>query len=155
AKYPHIQAILAQNGYTAERHAEGWKLLLDAAGAPVAAPPPVPARTLAQRAIVTLDAWDERGFARIDAALEGAFPEQHAFIFAGGLGPSVGPAAVLGVQALLERLDALESGKNRPKTSQKTDHEALALLAERGITKDERQRLSDLVKQATSLDAPP
>src|SRR5262245_35556314 len=70
AKYPHIQAILVQNGYTPDRHAEGWKLLLAAAGAPSATPSPTPASTPAAKAIVALDAWDEKGFARIDAALE-------------------------------------------------------------------------------------
>src|SRR5882672_10463261 len=80
AKFPHIQALLAQNGYTPECHSEGWQLLLAAAGAPSATTKPTSAPTPAQQAILALDAWDEQGFARIDAALEGAFPDQHAFV---------------------------------------------------------------------------
>ncbi len=151
ARYPSIQAVLAQNGYTPDHHAEGWKLLLAAAGAPSASAPSAPVVTPAQEAIVTLDAWDEQGFARIDAALEGPFPDQHAFVFAGDLTASVGPAAVIGVQTLLARLDALESGKERPKAAHKKDQAAIALLAARGIDKKERQRLAALVKQAMSI----
>src|SRR5438552_4033529 len=93
AKFPIIHAVLAANGYTPEANSKGWSLLLSASGAPSAAPPPKnsSAATPADEAMMALDKWDEGGFARIDAALEGSFPEQHAFVFAGGLTASVGP----------------------------------------------------------------
>jgi hypothetical protein len=151
ARYPQIQSLLAPSGYTPEQHAEGWRLTLAAIGAPSATAINAPVITPAHQAMVTLDAWDESGFARIDAALETSFPEQHAFVFAGGLTASVGAAAVAGVQTLLARLDTLASGKDRPKSSHKKDEAALARLSERGIDKPERERLAGLVKQAMTL----
>src|SRR5512132_2362084 len=151
-RYPQIQSLLVPYGYTPEQHGEGWKLLLAASGAPSTTAASAPATTPAHQAMTTLDAWDESGFARIDAALEGSFPEQHALVFAGGLAASTGAAVVLGVQTLLERLDILETGKDRPKASRKKDEAALARLAERGITKAERERLAGLAKQAVSLE---
>ena len=150
-KYPQIQALLAPSGYTPEQHVEGWKLLLAASGAPSGAAVSAPVTTPAMGAMLTLDAWDEPGFARIDAALEGSFPEQHAFVFAGDLRASTGAAAVIGVQTLLARLDALETGKDRPASSHAKDKSALTRLAERGIPKAERERLAGLVQQAMSL----
>lgn len=152
ARYPQIQTLLAPNGYTAEQHAEGWRLTLAAIGAPSATAVSAPATTPAHQATSTLDAWDESGFARIDAALETSFPEQHAFVFAGGLAASVGAAAVVGVRTLLQRLDALAQGKDRPKSSHKKDEAAIARLAERGIDEAERERLAGLVKQAMTLE---
>ena len=151
ARYPQIQSLLAPNGYTPEQHSEGWALTLAAIGAPSSTAGSAPVTTPAHQAMVTLDAWDEPGFARIDAALETSFPEQHAFVFAGGLAASVGAAAVAGVQTMLARLDTLASGKDRPKASHKKDEAALSRLAERGIDKAERERLSALVEQAKSL----
>ena len=151
-RYPQIQSLLVPYGYTPEQHAEGWKLLLAASGAPSTTAVSPPVTTPAHQAMVTLDAWDESGFARIDAALEGSFPEQHAVVFAGGLAASTGADAVIGMQTLLERLDTLETGKDRPKASRKKDEAALARLSERGITKAERERLSSLVKQAMILE---
>ncbi len=152
ARYPQIQSLLVPYGYTPEQHDEGWRLLLAASGAPSTTVVSAPVTTPAHQAMTALDAWDERGFALIDAALEGFFPEQHAFVFAGGLAASVGAAAVIGVQTLLERLEALETGKDRPKASRKKDEAALARLSERGIAKGERDRLAGLVKQARSLE---
>jgi hypothetical protein len=151
AKYPQIQALLAQSGYTPEQQAEGWSLTLAAIGAPSANPPSAPKPTPADQAMATLDAWDERGFDRIDAALETSFPEQHAFVFAGGLVASTGAKAVAGVQTMLARIDALEAGTDRPKSSHKSDLAAVTRLAERGIDKTERARLAALATQATSL----
>jgi hypothetical protein len=151
AKYPQIQAVLAPNGYTKAQHDEGWRLTLAAIGAPSATEPAAPVTTPAHQAMLTLDAWDERGFARIDAALETSFPEQHAFVFAGGLTASVGPAAVAGVQTMLTRLDALASGEGRPAGSRKKDQAAIARLAERGIDEAQRERLAALAKQAVAF----
>jgi hypothetical protein len=49
-----------------------------------------------------------------------------------GLQPATGAEALLGIRALLDRLDQLEKGPSR-KATRKQDSEALALLAERGI----------------------
>lgn len=151
-KYPQIQDLLALSGYTPDEHLKGWNLTLAVIGAPTAAKSRAPVTTPAMQAMMTIDAWDEKAFALIDAALEGSFPEQHAFVFAGGLGASVGVASVVGVQTMLERLSSLETGKDRPKASQSEDQAALARLAERGISKAERDRLAGLLQQAKSLE---
>ncbi len=154
-KSPVVYALLAQAGYTEEEHARGWKLLLQATGAPGAnGAPPANAPTAAAQATMELDAWDEGGMARIDAALESRFPEQHAFVFADGLGPSTGAQAVIGVDLLLTRIATLEGGKGRAKSSHKADRAALDLLEARGITKHERTRLAALVLQAQTVEAP-
>lgn len=151
SRFPAIQAVLRKNGYTAEQHAKGWTLLMAVSGAPNSAKAPAKTATPADQAIGALDAWDESGFARIDAALESSFPEQHALVFAGGLSASTGVAAVVGVQSLLQRLDRLEQGTDRSSEQHAKDLEALALLAQRGIDADERKRLDGLVKQAIAL----
>lgn len=83
---------------------------------------------------------------RAGAALEFAFPEQHKFLFAGDPKPAKGREAILTVSTFLDRLDALESGKDR-KATHKVDLDALKRLAERGITVAERKRLRDLLQQ--------
>jgi hypothetical protein len=60
---------------------------------------------------------------------------------------------VVAVATLLERLDAPESGQGRPKAAHKQDLAALARLATRGYTKDERTRLAGLVATARTVTA--
>lgn len=48
-------------------------------------------------------------------------------MFQGDLAASTGPAAVLGVKTLLDRLDDRENGKER-KATRKEDHAALETL---------------------------
>jgi hypothetical protein len=52
---------------------------------------------------------------------------------------------------MLTRIEALEAGTDRPKSSHKADAAAVVRLAERGIDKAERARLQGLATQATSL----
>ena len=59
-----------------------------------------------------------------------------------GLSPSNGAAAILGVETLLDRLDALASSKNA------ADRAAIATLDARGLDDAERKRLRALVKVA-------
>ncbi len=93
-----------------------------------------------------LVAWDEPNFRIISATLERRHAAQQAFVFH-NLTAQVGSAAVLGVKALLDRLDALESSPDREAT-RKEDHAALKTLAKRGHTKEERERLRQLVDVA-------
>ncbi len=147
-----IHAQLAGAGFTADDYQQGWALLHAASGynpTPVAAPEKSPAFKSMQE----LDGWDEDGFRRIRAALDRLHPDQGAFVFAGGLAASTGPAAVLGVKTLLARLTDLESGDDR-KATRKADHAALKTLSGRGITKEERARLQTLVDTAQTLEAP-
>src|SRR5262249_31554652 len=105
-------------------------------------------------AVVELDAWDEPNFAAIETTLVRQFPEQAAFVFE-ALAPTSGPAALLGVERLLDRLDALEQGTQRPPPSRDADQAAIQLLAKRGYTTEERTRLRDLVLLAKRVPTPP
>ena len=138
-----LQDEMNQHGYRPEDHEEGWRLLLKASSSKIRF---VGRQSLAAAAIQALDAWDEVGFLKAQAALVHRFPAQAEFIFA-DLGPSQGPAAVLGVATFLDRLDALEKGTGREDTRD-ADAKALELLAIRGIGTDERARLRALIGDA-------
>jgi len=148
-----IRAALEQHGFTEEDRQEGWALLHALASykppSSGAAAPRVDA--VVRDAVVALDAWDEDGFRVVRATLERRYPAQAKMVL-DGIGPSTGPAAVLGVATLLDRLAALEKSKN------KDDRDASALIAARGIDADERKRLRGLVataQSATPLAAEP
>jgi len=98
-------------------------------------------------AIVELDGWDGPHFEAIESTLLRSFPEQAEFVF-DGLSAAEGPDAVLGVDTLLTRLDALESGVGRSASTRDSDRAALDLLAARGYSKAERERLRALVSVA-------
>jgi hypothetical protein len=144
-----IFATLATRGYSDVEHERGWNLLLAATGYRIPRPP-VLEQPKSRAAIAELDAWDEPNFRVARAALQIDFPEQHDFIF-DNLEPATGAGAVVSITTFLDRLDALESGKGR-KATHKQDHAALAKLAARGITSDERKRLRGLL--AIALVAP-
>jgi hypothetical protein len=135
-----IRQALEAAGYTSAEHALGWKLVLEVSGynTPITSPSD-DARV--RSAIAELDGWDEGGFRRIRVALERLHPEQAKVVFE-GLEPSSGAEAVVGVSRLLDRLNALEASANE------ADRAAIATLAGRGIGKDERARLLELVHVA-------
>jgi hypothetical protein len=143
---PYIRTALARRGYSDSTHEQGWSLVLKASGyrRPIAESL---AKPEAAAAIAELDAWDEPNFRVARAALV-MMPEQRDFLFQ-DLEPQTGPAAVASVATFLDRLDELESGKER-KATRKPDQAALDKLAERGIAKDERTRLRKLLAVATA-----
>ena len=155
AQQPVIYALLASAGFTVEEYQTGWALVHKAAGYTpnMPLPPPVGASP-AFDAMSTLNEWDEDGMRRIRSGLTRLYPEQEAFVFAGGLAPSTGPESAVGVRLLLDRIDALESGEGRPDT-QAQDQAAVALLAKRGFHANERARLRALVNAAESLEEAP
>ncbi|XXY45773.1 hypothetical protein WME91_37805 [Sorangium sp. So ce269] len=137
-KNRQIRALLRERGYTDEEHKEGWDLLHRASGFGTGEPDEVEDAEVG-RAIAELDAWDEPHFRLIRAALQRRHPAQEKFVF-DNLAAQVGPAAVVSVKTLLDRLEALEKSPAR-KATRKDDHAALETLAKRGITKEERSRL--------------
>ncbi len=142
-----IRTALAARGYTAEDHAEGWERLHRVAG--YGDGKNVSLENEAQNAIATIDAWDEPTFRVCRAALERLHPEQAAFVFK-DLESATGALAVISVSMFLERLDALENGPER-KSTRRADHAALATLAKRGITKEERAKMQQLIETAKGL----
>ncbi|MGK3966866.1 hypothetical protein WMF38_22155 [Sorangium sp. So ce118] len=145
-KNRQIRALLRERGYTDEEHKEGWELLHRASGFGTGEPDEVEDAEVG-RAIAELDAWDEPHFRLIRAALQRRHPAQEKFVF-DNLTAQVGPAAVVSVKTLLDRLEALEKSPAR-KATRKDDHAALETLAKRGITKEERSRLRQLVDVAS------
>lgn len=145
-----LRTLLARHGYSAEDHREGLELLRECVG-PEDIVWPASFEADVQDAIVEIDTWDETGFRLVEATLSHRFPEQARFVLT-GLAPSTGAAAVAGVGHLLDRLDALESSLERTR-SRKDDHAALAALAKRGITGEERKRLRALVDAAGDANA--
>jgi hypothetical protein len=141
---PYIRATLGRRGYTDAHHEKGWELVLKASGYKRPAAPALN-RPDSAAAIAELDKWDEPTF-RIARAALGEFPDQRDFVFA-NLQAQTGAAAVVGIATFLDRLDNLENAKDR-KATRKTDHAALAKLAERGIGSDERARVRALLKLA-------
>jgi hypothetical protein len=141
-----IHAALAERAYTADEHQEGWELVLQVSGYHLPRGAASDEDPEVSHAVVELDQWDEPNFRLIHAALARRHPDQDAFVF-NNLEPATGAGAVISVSTLLDRLDALESGEER-KATRKADHAALATLAKRKITKDERARLRGLVKVA-------
>ncbi len=140
-----IRAALATRGYKKKAHERGWSLVLAAAGfaEDTAAADPDVDLAVAEAA-VQVDAWDEPNFDIISTALAFHFPDQHKFLF-NNLKPARGAESVITVGTMLDRLDELDNGKDR-KATRKKDHEALAVLADRGITAEERARMRGLVK---------
>jgi hypothetical protein len=139
-----IRAHLAGVGFRRADLDEGWELLRDACELvddELAAPSALDVAA----AVAELDAWDERGFMLIEATLTHRYPQQARFLMA-GLSASEGPAAVAGVAALLDRLDALDRDPLREEHAE-DDHAALEALAQRGITAEERTRLRALVER--------
>ena len=134
-------------GYTAEDHREGWKYLHTCAGF-IEEADELTEEPSIREAIEELDAWDEPAFRIVRATLERGFPEQEAFVM-NGLKPATGAAAVLSVERLLDRLDALERSPER-----KEDEAALATLCQRGIDDAKRRRMRERVSTAKSVVPP-
>jgi hypothetical protein len=145
-----IRAALLSRGYSSDDHYEGWKYLHACAGFSEDASDMDDAEEPVVRdAIAELDGWDESGLRIVRATLERRFPDQAEFVLK-GLKPATGAAAVLSVERLLERLDALESAPER-KDSRKQDLAALEVLGKRGIDEAKRKRLRELVATAKSV----
>lgn len=145
----YIRATLNTRGYSDEIHERAWRLICAAAGFR-----PTPGKALmkpeAASAIAELDGWDEPNFRVARAALLET-PEQLAFVFE-GLEAQRGAASVTSVTTFLDRLDELESGKDR-KATRKADQAALDKLAARRIGPEERERLRGLLAIAKASPA--
>lgn len=145
-----IRAAMFARGYSADDHREGWNYLHACAGF-VEEPEASKEDPTVRAAIEELDAWDEPAFRVVRATLERRFPEQADFVMK-GLKAATGAAAVLSVERLLDRLDALASSPER-KASRKEDEAALDVLRLRRIDDAKRKRMRALVATAKSVIA--
>jgi hypothetical protein len=147
-----IRTLLAEAGMTDEAIIEGRDALFACLAAPRSAKASLDTDDArAQRASVAeLDQWDEPNFGRFSATLKRHHPSAGAYIFT-NLSASTGVAAVEGIATFLTRVDALEGGTDPERQgTMADDRNAVALLAERGLTKAERVRLRALVHVALS-----
>ncbi|MFO0660714.1 MAG: hypothetical protein U0165_12910 [Polyangiaceae bacterium] len=145
-----------QAGMAVEDVNEGKDLLLSALAIPsTTSTAKDTEEAKAQRAATAeLDAWDEPNFQRAKAILDRHHPDASAYVFH-DLSASQGPAAVKGVATFLARLNALETGSDAARSASKADDKkAVQLLAKRGITKEERARLQELVHVALGPTTP-
>ena len=147
-----IYARLALRGWTEADMAEGRALLMALL---TPAPSTEERKVLAAAAkadkrvavaVRELDDLDEPHFSVAESALLHNFPDQHAFVFF-ELKASTGFKAVDGWRTMLTRLEALRAAPERSDT-RKQDHEALALLAKRGLHAEELARIESLLQIA-------
>jgi hypothetical protein len=150
ASVPVVRTQMYVAGMKPEHLIEGRTLLLSCLATPESLQPEVDtdeARAV-RAAEATLDEWDEPHFARFGATLRRHFPSAHAYVFR-DLAASTGSAAIRGVATFLARVQALAEGSDPArKGSVEQDAQAVALLAERGLTPAERARLQGLVELA-------
>ncbi len=151
-----IRATMLSYGYSDAEHKEGWRRLHAASGFTNIAEPSTEMDASVRSAIAELDAMDERIFRITSATLSKRFPAQAQFVL-GGIGASRGAAAVINLQLLMDRLDALENDPSRVATRDQ-DREAVAKLGERGLSKSERSRIRQLIEasqRANPVDLSP
>jgi len=116
---PRIYATLRTRGFGPEAIQEGWRLLIRASGSTIGLAE-APGYATDSRLVDALDGWENEWYPIAEAVLERRFPAQHATVFA-GLSQTEGPALVVSVGLLLERLAALPQ-------------DVLAVLATHGLT---------------------
>ncbi len=138
-----IAGALAKFGFDAEDLAKGWQLLsaltrgrLDGAAAPVDA-------SLVDR----IDAWENVWFPVADATLASNAPEAHAFVFH-NLSQTSGPAVIVSVGTLVQRIEKLESAVSRGGLGG-PGHAARQLLVKRGLTDDVLGDVKTLLETVT------
>lgn len=148
---PAVRERLEAYGLSEDELSRGWRLLEQYARARRGPELPMLGQRAAQR---RLDRWENRWFVIADAALSGAFPELHAWLFR-GLSRQSGLQVVLYVELLLDRLDQLETP---PKQYRREAPLARARLVARGLTREvmlEGRQLIAEAKRSMPLDAVP
>ena len=143
-----VRNRLATRGYNGSTNDLIWELIHLASGRSSSSFVPVSTEDVAARdAAVEVDLWDEPTFRIARVALKYDHPDACDYVFH-DLEPASGADSLVSVTTFLDRLDELESGEGRKKT-RKADHAALAKLAEREITPEQRARMRALVQTAT------
>ncbi len=147
-----IRTAMQKVGFELSDLQQGWTLVLKACSAPAGVTQLAPDAGPVQAATQKIEAWQSTMFLRAHAALRRLHPQQDAFVF-DNIVTGSGTSAVVAVSMFLERLDALESAAER-KSTRKADHAALATLERRGVTKEERKQVHELVRLVETTPAP-
>jgi hypothetical protein len=149
ANKPEILRKLQAAGYTKAESEEGWKLYLRVTRTATAPEPTAPENKAAE-AVAQISAWVSQGLARARAVWQRKFPEVLAYVFQDIDGSDNG--AVYDLATFLDRCKDLQNGAER-KATRKTDHAALAALAERGIGDATLKHLGSLLEVAQKQPA--
>jgi hypothetical protein len=120
---PRTLAYLTAHGFTKEDQEEGWRLLRSQAKVAIDKPP---AGNVDPDQIAKLDAWENFWFPIVSATLQRRFPEVHEKVFL-NLSQTEGPAVIISVGTLVERVTALRDGDEQSRRAAQT-------LAQRGLT---------------------
>jgi hypothetical protein len=141
-----IRAAMEGMGYSRAENARGWALLLRVSGyeAPAGDEPLSDVEVL--QAQDEIEAWAALKIELTDVTLKHRYPDQHAFVF-DGLKREKGAETLLTVNTFLLRLDALEKGVGREET-RAADLAALATLAQRGLTAEDRANMRKALSRA-------
>jgi hypothetical protein len=150
---PAIMTALKGTGFSDSAQKQGWALVLSAYSAGNGPAPTLLGDAPLTEATSKVETWQATMFPRAHAVLRRFYPDQGTFVFE-NIEMESGITAVPAVATFLDRLDALESSPDR-KATRKVDHAALAMLAERGVTKDERKDMRSTVKWIESTPAEP
>jgi hypothetical protein len=127
-----IQKQLVRGGFNADAKAQGWALLEACGGHGEGEDAGSSPTTIAIRDVTS---WCSGSFTRMQVGLRHLHPEQEAYVFQ-GLAPVNGPAAIVAVALLLDRLDDLAGtgeGSAARAASAEEDKKALATVAVRGL----------------------
>lgn len=151
ARSESIREALAASGYSRAEDDWAWQRVVSVAGYRIKAGE-AGANADAAQALVELDNIGTSFFARVAAALAQA-ADARAFVLTDvDLHP--GADAVFAIALVLERLQALEVGREGDAT-RGSDRSALDKLEARGLGASERQRLGALVARALPWSEPP
>jgi len=151
-----IRALMAERGWSEAKMLEGRSLLMD-----LLVPAPSAEQLRVQNAgsdsdqkVVaaqkSLNALDEGHFEIAQTALLYNHPAVYDFVFHNLAATTDDAEAVAGWRTFLTRVAILRNGEGRESTK-KDDQAALALLAERGLHKEELDRIEALVRVAEGV----
>lgn len=144
ASKPEILRQLQAAGYTDAESEEGWKLYLRVTRTTPTAAPPAPENKAAE-AVAEISAWIGPAIQRAHAVWTRKFPEVAAYVLQDIDGKGNDP--VYELATFLDHCKELQNGADR-KATRKTDHAALAALAERGIGDDVLKHMASLLEIA-------
>ncbi len=137
--HPEVAPHLRRFGFTRTAWEEGWDLLRAAGDARFAL---VEGRLPSEDfdVVDAVDTWENRWFPIVEATLRHRFPKLHERVFL-NLGQKHGLELLVTVPILLERIDSL--------TRSARGREALAILEERGFTREVREQASGILQRLT------
>ncbi|MEM1414505.1 MAG: hypothetical protein AAGH15_06380 [Myxococcota bacterium] len=141
-RHPRISGAMREHGFDQRELDVGWALLRELTANRLDQPPP---NRDTPNALKDLDGWENRWFPIVRASLERHFPDVAAQVFA-NLRQTEGVEVIVSVDTLLSRLRELGT--------QEGGEAVLALLAERGLTPEERARAEALVATLGAVGQP-